>query len=403
MREKFIVFGEPLIEQVEIDEVVNTLRSGWLGTGAKVHRFEEMFAAYRGAKHAMAVSSCTAALHLSMLVLDLNQGDEVIVPAMTFAATANAVIHAGAVPVFADVQRNTMNLDPEDVVRKITSKTKAILPVHFAGRPCDMNALNGIAKKHNLKVIEDCAHSIETIYYGRKTGNLGDLGCFSFYVTKNLVTAEGGMIVTQNAEYAAKIKTLALHGMNQDAWQRFGDKGFKHYQVVNPGFKYNMTDIQASLGIHQLIRIERNWLDRRAIWRRYNDAFSNLPARTPAHVEPGSRHAYHLYTLMLDLKRLRMTRDQFLDQMTERKIGVGVHYVALHLHPYYQKTYDYSRGDFPNAEWISDRTVSLPLSPKLTAEEVDYVIENVQDLLGQEQFVLSSAMGVGGVNAIQGT
>ncbi len=381
MRNEFLVFGSPLIEQEEVDEVVDSLKSGWIGTGPKVHQFEEMFRDYKGVKYAMALNSCTACLHLSMLSINLQPGDEVIVPTMTFAATANVVIHAGGKPVFVDSLRDSMNIDPADIERKITPKTKAIIPVHFAGRACDMDTILDIAKKHDLKIIEDCAHAIETEYHGKKTGTFGDIGCFSFYVTKNIVTGEGGMAITNNQEYADKIKIMGLHGMSKDAWKRFSDEGYKHYQVVYPGFKYNMMDIQAALGIHQLPRVDSYWLRRQEIWDIYNEAFKDLPVFTPAPVAPDTKHAYHLYTLLLDIDRLSITRDQFLDELTKRKIGVGVHYIALHLHPYYQQTLGHKRGDFPNAEWISDRTVSLPLSAKLTNADVDDVIEAVQSIL----------------------
>lgn len=381
MRKDFLVFGSPLIEQEEIEEVVASLKSGWLGTGPKVHRFEEMFKQYKGTRYAMALNSCTAALHLSMLAIGIKPGDEIIVPAMTFAATANAVIHAGGRPVFVDCRRDAMNIDPDDIKRKITPKTKAIIPVHFAGRPCEMDAVMDIAGQYDLKVIEDCAHAIETEYHGKKAGTFGDLGCFSFYVTKNIVTGEGGMVITDNEDYANHIKILALHGMSKDAWKRFSDEGYKHYQVIYSGFKYNMMDIQAAIGIHQLPRIEKYWKRRQEIWNRYNEAFKDLPVFTPAPVESNTRHAYHLYTLLLDIDNLKINRDKFLDEMTKQNIGVGVHYIALHLHPYYQNTYGYKRGDFPNAEWISDRTVSLPLSAKLTDEDVEDVIEAVRATL----------------------
>ena len=381
MRKNFLVFGSPLIEQPEIDEVVASLKSGWLGTGPKVHRFEEMFKDYKGSKFAMAVNSCTAALHLSMVAIGLKPGDEVIVPTMTFAASANAVIHADGTPVLVDCERDTMNVDPEDFERKITSNTRAILPVHFAGRPCKMDHIMDIAERYGLKVIEDCAHAIETEYHGKKAGTFGDLGCFSFYVTKNIVTGEGGMVITDNEDYADMIKIMALHGMSKDAWKRFSDSGYKHYQVLYAGFKYNMMDLQAAMGIHQLPRVDQYWQRRQQIWERYNEAFKDLPVFTPAPIEPDTRHAYHLYTLLLDIDNLKITRDQFLDEMTKHNIGVGVHYIALHLHPFYQEKFGYKRGDFPNAEWISDRTVSLPLSPKLTDEDVEDVIEAVRGVL----------------------
>jgi dTDP-4-amino-4,6-dideoxygalactose transaminase len=382
MRKKFLVYGSPLIEQPEIDEVVASMKSGWLGTGPKVKKFEELFGAYKATPYAMALNSCTAALHLSILAIGLKPGDEVIVPTMTFAATANAVIHAGGKPVFADCGRQSMNIDPDDILRKITKKTKAIIPVHFAGRPCDMDAIMSIAKKKKLKVIEDCAHAIETEYHGRKAGTFGDLGCFSFYVTKNIVTGEGGMVITKNPQCADAVKVLGLHGMSKDAWKRFSDEGYKHYQIVYAGFKYNMMDLQAAIGIHQMGRIDRYWKKREEIWDIYNTAFKDLPVFTPASPEPKTKHAYHLYTLLLDTDRSKVSRDGFLNEMTKQNIGVGVHYIALHLHPFYRKTFGYKRGDFPNAEWISDRTVSLPLSPKLSKNDVSDVIAAVKSIIG---------------------
>jgi dTDP-4-amino-4,6-dideoxygalactose transaminase len=255
---------------------------------------------YKNAAYAVAVNSCTAALHLSILAAGIKPGDEVITTAMTFCATVNAIIHAGGTPVIADVDPDTMNIDPRDVAARVTSKTKALLPVHFAGRPCDMDSLCGVADKHGLKMIEDCAHAIESEYKGRKTGTFGEFGCFSFYVTKNVITGEGGMVLARDEEDASRIKILALHGMTKDAWKRFSDEGYKHYQVVEAGFKYNMMDIQAAIGIHQLKRVEKNWKRRQEIWNRYNEALAQLPIGLPAPVEPETRHAYHLYTIMID-------------------------------------------------------------------------------------------------------
>jgi dTDP-4-amino-4,6-dideoxygalactose transaminase len=385
MRKEFLVYGSPLVEEPEINEVVASMKSGWLGTGPKVKKFEDDFRIFKGSTHAMALNSCTAALHLSMLAIGIKPGDEVIVPTMTFAATANAVIHAGGTPVFADCERTTMNIDPLDIERKITKKTRAIIPVHFAGRPCNMDAIMTIAKKKKLKVIEDCAHAIETEYHGRKAGTFGDLGCFSFYVTKNIVTGEGGMVVTNSQKHADTIKVLGLHGMSKDAWKRFSDEGYKHYQIVYAGFKYNMMDLQAAIGLHQLKRIDQYWSKRQDIWAMYNQTFSQLPAFLPAAPEPNTKHAYHLYTLLLDIDRGSITRDQFLNEMTKRNIGVGVHYIALHLHPFYRKMYGYKKNDFPNAAWISERTVSLPLSPKLTPADCDDIIGSVKSILNPKK------------------
>ena len=375
---KFLVFGSPRIEKPEIREVVACLKSGWIGTGPRVARFEKDFARYKGAPHAVALNSGTAALHLSLLALGVKSGDEVIVPAMTFAATANAVIHAGARPVFADCGRRTMTLDPADVQRRITKHTRAIIPVHFAGRPCDMDELMTLAHRHRLKVIEDCAHAIESEYKGKKCGLIGDIGCFSFYVTKNVITGEGGMITTSSQAVADRVKVLALHGMSHDAWARFGDKGYKHYRVVSAGFKYNMTDLQASLGIHQLARIEVNARRRAAIWRRYQAAFKDLPVCLPPEPEKRTRHARHLYTLLVDTDKSPISRDELMKRLDRRGIGTGVHYTALHLHPFYQRTFGCRPGDHPASEWVSRSTLSLPLSPKLTDADVRRVIAAVR-------------------------
>jgi dTDP-4-amino-4,6-dideoxygalactose transaminase len=381
VRNNFLIFGNPAIEQAEIDEVVASLRSGWLGTGPKVSRFQQDFRDYKGASYAVAVSSCTAALHLSMLVAGLRPGDEVITTPMTFCATVNAIIHAGLTPVLADVDPMTMNIRPEQIKARLTDKTRAILPVHFAGRACDMDAIMGIAKKHNLKVIEDCAHAIETEYHGQKTGTFGDFGCFSFYVTKNIVTGEGGMVLAKRGEDAARIKMLALHGMSKDAWKRFSDEGYKHYFVMECGFKYNMMDIQAAIGIHQLKRIESYWQRRQQIWQRYNEAFADLPITVPAEPEPETRHAYHLYTILVDEEKCGISRDAFLDAMTAQNIGVGVHYLSIPEHPYYQKTFDWQPEDYPNGMRIGRQTVSLPVSAKLVDEDVKDVIDAVTKIL----------------------
>ena len=374
----FLIFGNPLIEEDEINEVLSTLRSGWNGTGPKVALFEEEFRKFKGTKYALAVNSGTAGLHLSCLSAGVGPGDEVITTAMTFCATVNAIIHSGATPVLADCNRNTMNIDPSDVEKKITSKTKAILPVHFAGRSCEMDTLMDIAKKYNLIVIEDCAHAIETEYQGKKAGTFGQLGCFSFYVTKNVITGEGGMVITDIDDLGNRIKVLALHGMSKDAWRRFRDEGYKHYQVVECGFKYNMMDLQAAIGIHQLKRIEKNWKRRQEVWKRYSEAFIDLPISLPVDPEPGNRHAYHLYTILIDEGKTGISRDSFLDAMTEENIGVGVHYLSIPEHPYYQKTYGWKPEDYPNAMQIGRQTVSLPLSAKLTDDDVEDVIKAVR-------------------------
>ena len=366
MRDTFLVFGAPLIEEAEINEVVASMRSGWLGTGPKVARFEEDFRGYVGSAHAVAVNSCTAALHLSMVAAGLQPGDEVITTALTFCATVNAIIHAGATPVLVDVDPVTMNMDAGQVKASITDRTKAILPVHFAGRPCDMDALCEIAGRHRLKLIEDCAHAIEAEYHGRKVGTFGDFGCYSFYVTKNVAAGEGGMVVTRQEEDAARIKMLALHGMTKDAWKRFGDEGFKHYQVVECGFKYNMMDLQAAIGLHQLRWVESRWPRRKELWNHYGAALDGLPVALPPEPDPATRHAHHLYTILVDPARAGIERDAFLDAMTRQNIGVGVHYLSIPEHPYYRRVFGWRPADYPNAMRIGRQTVSLPLSAKLT-------------------------------------
>lgn len=379
--ERFLVFGQPAIGREEIDEVADSLRARWLGTGPKVARFEEAFRNYKQATQVAAVSSCTAALHLSMIAAGIGPGDEVITTPLTFCATVNAILHAGATPVLADVDAESMNIDPVEIERRIGPRTRAIVPVHFAGRPCDMDAVMASARRHGLKVIEDCAHAIETRYRGRDAGTFGDFGCFSFYATKNVTTGEGGMVIAQREQDIARIKMLALHGMSKDAWRRFGDEGYKHYQVVECGFKYNMMDLQAAIGIHQLARVEQNWLRREGIWRRYQEAFADSALGLPAEPEPDTRHAYHLYTLRIDPARCALTRDAFLDAMTRLGIGVGVHYLSIPEHPYYRDRYGWTPEQWPNAMRIGRVTASIPLSPGLSDADVDRVIAAVRRIL----------------------
>ena len=371
---EFLVFGAPALEDAEIAEVVDSLRSGWLGTGPKVARFERDFAAYKGVAQAVAVSSCTASINLALLAAGIGRGDEVITTPLTFCATINAIIHAGATPVLADVGAASMNIDPALVPAQVTPATRALLPVHFAGRPCAMDALLTVARHHDLKVIEDCAHAIETELHGLKAGTIGDFGCFSFYVTKNVCTGEGGMLLARRAADVARTKTLALHGLSADAWKRFSDEGHQHYYVVEPGFKCNMMDIQAALGIHQLARVESNWRRRQSIWRHYQDALADVPVTRPAEPGAGERHAFHLYTLLVDEAVAGLDRDAFLEAMTARGIGVGVHYMSVAEHPCYQERFGWRPEHYPHAMRIGRSTVSLPLSPQLTECDVDRVV-----------------------------
>jgi dTDP-4-amino-4,6-dideoxygalactose transaminase len=381
MRDSFLIFGSPRIESAEIDGIVSVMESGWLGTGPKVAQFERDFAAYKGVEQAAAVNSCTAAMHLSILAAGVGPGDEVITTPMTFCSTVNVIIHAGAKPVLADIDPRTFNIDPARVREKITSRTKAVLPVHFAGRPAELDELCSIAGRHGLKVIEDCAHAIETEYHGKKAGTVGDFGCFSFYVTKNVTTGEGGMVLARDRDDLARVKTLSLHGLSRDAWKRFGSEGYRHYQVTEAGYKYNMMDLQAVIGLAQLQKVEPFWRRREQVWRRYQEAFADLPLGLPADPEPNTRHAYHLYTVLVDEGRAGISRDGFLNAMTANNIGVGVHYQSIPEHPYYQEHYGWNPDDYPNAARIGRQTVSLPLSAKLTDDDVEDVINAVRAVL----------------------
>ncbi|MBF0294386.1 MAG: DegT/DnrJ/EryC1/StrS family aminotransferase [Magnetococcales bacterium] len=373
-RDSMLVFGVPAVGEEEIAEVTATLRSGWLGTGPRVHRFETAFREYKGWGHAVGCNSCTAAMHMSLLVAGLQPGDEVITTPMTFCATVNAIIHTGATPVLADIDPVTLNIDPEHIQAHITPRTRAILPVHFAGHPCRMDAITAIARQHGLKIIEDCAHAIETEFRGQKAGTFGDFGCFSFYVNKNVTTGEGGMMLARDAEDAKRLRCLSLHGLSHDAWNRFGTSGYRHYQVVEAGFKYNMMDIQAAIGIHQLARVEKNWLRRKEIWHRYQEAFADLPVLTPADAPPECRHAYHLFPVRIDPARTDTPRDEILGQLTRHKIGTGVHYLSIPDHPFYQRHFGWSPDAWPVARDVGRHTISLPLYPAMRDEDVTDVI-----------------------------
>jgi dTDP-4-amino-4,6-dideoxygalactose transaminase len=380
MRDNFLIFGSPMIGDSEIAEVVDSMRSGWVGTGPKVHRFEAMLSDYVGAPNVRCVSSCTAALILSMEVLGIGPGDEVLVPAMTFVASANAVEHAGATPVLVDSEPETGLIDLDAAETAITPRTKAVMPVHLAGRPVDMDRLHAFRDRHGLRVIEDAAHAIGAEWRGRRIGSFGNLAAFSFYVTKNITTIEGGALVTESESLAEEVERLALHGLSLGAWQRFSDSGFRHYEVVRPGYKYNMTDVQAAVGLRQLPRLDA-WIDRRAeLWDRYDASLRGLPVLTPLPPEPDTRHARHLYQILLE-PDAPLGRDQLLEALHERKIGTGVHYRGVHLHPYFRDRYGLQPGDFPVATRISQRTLSLPLSPKITDADQDDVVAALRELL----------------------
>lgn len=378
MRQTFLPFALPHITAAEIDEVVDTLRSGWLTTGQKTKRFEREFAACVEAPYAVAVNSATAAMHLALDAIGLQPGDEVIVPVYTFTATAEVVAYFHARPVFADVDPLTCNLDAEQLAGLITPRTRAMIVVHMAGLPAEMDTILAIAKAHNIVVIEDAAHAFPAHYRGRVVGSIADLTAFSFYATKTLSTGEGGMLTTANQHYAERAAMMSLHGIGRDAWKRYSAEGSWYYEVQQAGYKYNMTDIAASLGLHQLAR--REWLlqRRRSIARRYTGAFSLLPqVETPPEFAY-SEHAWHLYILRLHLESLDISRDAFIQELTQANIGTSVHFIPLHLHPFYRNTYHLKADDFPAALHAYQRAISLPIYPGMTDEDVEDVIAAVE-------------------------
>jgi dTDP-4-amino-4,6-dideoxygalactose transaminase len=379
--EPFVEFSRPSIGRPEVAAVIEALQSGWLSCGPRVKEFEASFAAFVGAKHAVAVNSCTAALHLSLLASGVGPGDEVITTPLTFCATANAVLHTGATPVFADVDLATMNLDPALAEAAITPRTKAILPVHFGGRPADLPAFKALTGQRDLRLIEDAAHCVDATIGADRVGSIGDFTCFSFYATKNLTTGEGGMITTDSREQADWLRVACLQGMSKDAWARYTPGAGRMYDVVMAGYKCNMTDIQAALGLQQLRRLPQMQARRAEIWDRYDQAFADLPVTRPAEPAPGTTHARHLYTLLVDQAITGYTRDGFRQALRERGIGTSVHFTALHLFPYYADRLGLRPGLYPNAEFISERTVSLPFSSSLSDEDVSRVISSVRSLL----------------------
>ena len=374
MRDDFLVFGRPVLGEEDIAEVVDSLRSGWIGTGPKVQRFERMLEEYVGVEHIRCVASCTAALHLSMKVFGIGPGDEVIVPSMTFIASANAIAHTGATPVIVDSEGVSGLIDLDAAEAAISPRTKAIMPVHMAGRPLDMDRLNRLRDKHGLLIIEDAAHAIGATWNGTPIGAHGNVAAYSFYVTKNITTIEGGALATSDARVAADVERLALHGLSLGAWQRYSDAGFRHYEVVEPGYKYNMTDVQAALGIRQLPKLDA-WIERREqLWAAYDELLADLPLTTPPPATRGSRHARHLYQVLVEDDAAR-GRDELLDFLTRHRIGAGVHYRGVHLHPYYRDRFGIAPETLPVATDISDRTLSLPLSVDMTEADQEDVAE----------------------------
>ncbi|MCG6913217.1 DegT/DnrJ/EryC1/StrS family aminotransferase [bacterium BMS3Abin03] len=383
MKNDFLLFHKPFISEDEVDEIVDTVRSGWLSMGPKTIRFENKYSEYIGVQNSIAVSSWTAAGHLTLEAFGIKAGDEVIVPTMTFPATAEIVCYFGAKPVIVDVEKDTLNMSPEIIEKAITSKTKAIIPVHYAGQPCDLDEIHDLARKHNLKVLEDAAHALPATYKGVKIGSLSDVTCFSFYATKTLSTGEGGMICTNDEEIAERCKIMRLHGINRDAWKRYTDSGSWYYEVVAPGYKYNFTDLQASLGLPQLKKVDTMWKSRQNIAAKYTAVLKDLDTIELHTVKPDRESSWHLFPIRLHLNRLTKNRAQIINELKEENIGVGVHFMPVHQHLYYKETFNLSNKDYPVASSVFPRLLSLPIYPGMTDENVDRVIDIIVDTLNK--------------------
>lgn len=383
-RKEFLPLARPTLGEEEIQEVVETLRSGWLTTGPKVERFEGRFKEYLGVPEAVAVSSGTAGLHLALLAAGVGAGDEVITTSMSFAATANAIVLCGAKPIFTDCDPDTLNIDLRGVEARITEKTKAIVPVHFAGQPCAMDELLQIARGRGVFLIEDAAHALGTEYKEQKIGAIGEMAVFSFHPIKTITTGEGGMVVTSNREWAERMRLLRFHGISTSAWQRHAGGGSAQYSIQLPGFKYTMMDLQAAIGIHQMDKLDR-FVERRAeLAGLYCRAFKEVKGAKPLGlVSYPQRHAWHIFVVQLELEKLTIDRGRFLDLLKERNIGSGIHFPALHTQPYYQEKWGYRSGDFPHAERASERILSLPLFPTMSEEDVWDVVHAVKEILGK--------------------
>lgn len=380
-REAFLPFALPDIDDAELTQIKEALESGWVTTGPKTHQFEAEFAAYVGAKHAIAVNSCTAAMHLALEAIGLQRGDEVITTPYTFAATAEVIRYFDARPVFVDVDIHDLNVRPDLLEAAITPQTRAIIPVHIAGLPAEMEDILDVAQRHNLPVIEDAAHAFPTSYKGQMIGSLSSFTCFSFYATKTITTGEGGMICTDDDVWAERCRTMALHGISKDAWKRYTAEGSWYYEIVAPGYKYNMTDIAAGMGLAQLRKAKRMHERRGEIAARYNQAFASLSELQIPHDRSDSQHAWHLYMLRLNLEHLSIDRAQFADELKRRHIGISVHFIPLHLHPYYRETYAYRPEDFPVASQEYLREISLPIYSKMSDLDVQDVIDAVLEVL----------------------
>ncbi|MCH8284954.1 DegT/DnrJ/EryC1/StrS family aminotransferase [candidate division KSB1 bacterium] len=375
MDKKTIPFHRAWLGEEEEREVLETLRSGWLTAGERTKRFEEEFAKYVGARYAVGLNSCTAGLFLSLKTLEIGPGDEVITTPMTFTATANTILHHGAKPVFVDIRHKDLNIDVSKIGNALSAKTKAIVPVHFRGVPCDMDAITQIAKEHNLAVVEDAAHAVESVYKKKKIGSIGDTTCFSFYANKNITTGEGGMVTTDRVEIANRIRLLSNHGIDKNTLSRNSSDNLPIYDVVEPGYIFNMFDIQAAIGLHQLKKIDMFWEKRKQISTQYDEAFGDSPQVSILDDVKEGKNAYHIYVLLLNLDKISISRDNLLHKLKEEGIGVSLHFKALHLHSYYRKTFGYTEVDFPAASDVSMRTFSLPIYPGMKNNEVEKVIE----------------------------
>ncbi len=381
MKNDFLQFHKPFISEEEVDEIVDTVRSGWIGMGPKTIRFENNFTEYIGVNKSIAVSSWTAAGHLTLEAFGLKTGDEVIVPTMTFPATAEIVCYFGAKPVFVDVEEDTLNMSIEALEKAITPKTKVVIPVHYAGQPCDLDEIHAIARKYNLKVLEDAAHALPALYKGKKIGTISDVTCFSFYATKTLSTGEGGMICTNDEEIAERCTIMRLHGINRDAWKRHTESASWYYEVVAPGYKYNFTDLQASLGLPQLKKVEAMWESRKKIAAKYTEALKDLDTIQLLTLKPDRESSLHLFPIRLHLDRLNKNRAQLINELRNLNIGVGVHFMPVHQHLYYNKTFNLRDEDYPVATAAFPRLISLPIYPGMKDENVDKVIDVLIDML----------------------
>jgi dTDP-4-amino-4,6-dideoxygalactose transaminase len=377
---KPLPFHVPAIQEEEIEAVVEALRSGWISTGPKTKCFEEAFAKYIGARHAVAVSSGTAALHLSLEAIGLQQDDEVLVPTMTFTATAEVAAYFKAKPVLVDIEPVHFNISLGDAERKYTRKTRAILPVHFAGHPCPMVSVAEFAAAKGLTVIEDAAHALPASYLGHTIGTLSPLTAFSFHAVKTLTTGEGGMVTTDDDRLAERIRIMRLHGMDREAWKRYSAEGAWRYEISEAGYKYNLTDPQAAMGLVQLSKCEQMWRRRAAIAEQYRLALESSDSFCSPKTDEDVQHAWHLYVILINPAVLRINRDQIIEELRRRRIGTGVHFIPLHLQPYYQRTWGYRLGDFPVAEDYFERCISLPIYPTMTVEDAERVIMELQDV-----------------------